>query len=225
MKIFSIFPVLIAPVISVFLSISPVGAQSNQIACTMEYAPVCALVQVQCIMAPCNPIRQTFSNSCMAWASNAINVTIGECSDTVPPIIGGDSDIHGCKASAGYSWSVGENKCVRPWETPKMTPRRALQDGTWIIESLNGKPIQSSGSITFGKNTFTAKLCNTINGQYGTLAGSLILRKVMSTRMYCDSDIMKVEDVWNFARAKFMVGSSQLTVTTKKWDIIVWKKK
>jgi heat shock protein HslJ len=106
-----------------------------------------------------------------------------------------------------------------------MTPRAALQNGTWLIESFNGKLIQSSGSITFGKNTFSAKLCNTVNGQYGTLAGTLILRKVMSTRMYCDSDIMKVEDVWNFARAQFMVGSTQLTVTTKKGDVIVWKKK
>lgn len=152
----------------------------------------------------------------MAGASKATNITIGECADTVPPIVGGDSDIHGCKASAGYTWSVSENKCIRPWETPKMTPRAALQDGTWLIDSFNGKTIQSSGSIVFGKNTFSAKLCNNINGQYGTLGGALILRKVMSTRMYCDSDIMKVEDAWSFARAKFMVGSTQLTVTTKK---------
>jgi hypothetical protein len=66
MKILSILPVLITPVIGIFLSISPVGAQSNQIACTMEYAPVCGSVQVQCVTSPCNPIRQTFGNSCMA---------------------------------------------------------------------------------------------------------------------------------------------------------------
>lgn len=34
--------------------------------CTMEYNPVCAELQVQCIKAPCNPVQQTFSNSCMA---------------------------------------------------------------------------------------------------------------------------------------------------------------
>lgn len=28
--------------------------------CTMEYAPVCAEVQVQCFKAPCPPITQTF---------------------------------------------------------------------------------------------------------------------------------------------------------------------
>lgn len=34
--------------------------------CTMEYAPVCAEVQVQCVKAPCYPAKQTFSNTCMA---------------------------------------------------------------------------------------------------------------------------------------------------------------
>lgn len=35
--------------------------------CTMEYAPVCAEVQVQCIKAPCYPVKQTFGNTCSAW--------------------------------------------------------------------------------------------------------------------------------------------------------------
>ena len=38
----------------------------SQKICTMEYAPVCAEVQVQCIKAPCYPVQQTFSNACMA---------------------------------------------------------------------------------------------------------------------------------------------------------------
>lgn len=32
--------------------------------CTKEYIPVCAEVQVQCIKAPCLPIKETFSNKC-----------------------------------------------------------------------------------------------------------------------------------------------------------------
>ena len=31
---------------------------------------------------------------------------------------GGDTDSHGCKPSAGYSWCESLQKCVRPWETP-----------------------------------------------------------------------------------------------------------
>lgn len=185
--------------------------------CTMDYVPVCGSVQVQCITAPCNPVKQTFSNMCMAKSANATSISNGACEDvTVPPIVGGDSDIHGCKVSAGYTWSSAQNKCIRPWETQKMIPRTALQDGNWLIESLNGKTITASGTLKFSKNIFSAKLCNNISGQYGTLAGTLIFRKVISTRMYCDSDIMQVEDALRFARAQFSVGSTILTITTRK---------
>ncbi|HQT44709.1 MAG TPA: hypothetical protein PLO51_01920 [Candidatus Micrarchaeota archaeon] len=36
--------------------------------------------------------------------------------NTPPPIVGNDSDAHGCKASAGYSWCGALQKCVRSWE-------------------------------------------------------------------------------------------------------------
>jgi len=49
-------------------------------ACTMEYAPVCASVAVQCIKAPCPPIEQTFSNKCMMNANKLAKfVHDGEC--------------------------------------------------------------------------------------------------------------------------------------------------
>lgn len=35
-----------------------------------------------------------------------------------PQIVGNDTDEHGCKASAGYSWCETEQKCVREFETP-----------------------------------------------------------------------------------------------------------
>ncbi|MEI6191304.1 MAG: hypothetical protein WCP24_02985 [bacterium] len=39
-----------------------------------------------------------------------------DISTTTNPIIGGDKDEHGCKASAGYSWCEVKNKCLRVWE-------------------------------------------------------------------------------------------------------------
>lgn len=32
-------------------------------------------------------------------------------------LVGNDADEHGCKASAGYTWSVLKNDCIRLWET------------------------------------------------------------------------------------------------------------
>ena len=49
-------------------------------ACTLEYAPVCGLVEVQCIKAPCYPVPETFSNGCSACAQgNVTSYTEGEC--------------------------------------------------------------------------------------------------------------------------------------------------
>ncbi len=50
--------------------------------CTMEYKPVCGLVQVQCIKAPCPPLWQTFSNNCMAKAAGAMQIVPGACNAT-----------------------------------------------------------------------------------------------------------------------------------------------
>ena len=48
--------------------------------CTMEYAPVCGLVEVQCVTTPCDPIPQTFGNACGACAQgNVVSYTQGEC--------------------------------------------------------------------------------------------------------------------------------------------------
>lgn len=69
--------------------------------CTMEYAPVCGKVQVQCITAPCPTIEQTFGNTCTAQAAGATDIVAGEC--TTETIVGGDTDEHGCKGSAGYT--------------------------------------------------------------------------------------------------------------------------
>ena len=48
----------------------------------------------------------------------AVLVASGCISQTgMPPVIvGNDSDAHGCKASAGYSWCDIKQKCLRVWE-------------------------------------------------------------------------------------------------------------
>jgi hypothetical protein len=36
--------------------------------------------------------------------------------DLKEPIVGNDTDMHGCRASAGYTWSVLSNECIRIFE-------------------------------------------------------------------------------------------------------------
>jgi len=56
----------------------------NQKPCTREYQPVCGEVQVQCIKAPCPPIKTTFSNRCEAENAGVKNATEGACIDEGP---------------------------------------------------------------------------------------------------------------------------------------------
>ncbi len=53
--------------------------------CTKIYKPVCGLVEVQCIKAPCNPARETFSNSCLACSNELVkSYKEGFCNDPLP---------------------------------------------------------------------------------------------------------------------------------------------
>lgn len=44
--------------------------------------------------------------------------TVEGVSDT-PPVVGGDADEHGCRASAGYQWCAATAQCERSWELAK----------------------------------------------------------------------------------------------------------
>ena len=55
-----------------------------------------------------------FLQSCGEETSTAISST----NDTAIHIVGNDQDSHGCKSSAGYTWSVLKNDCIRSFELP-----------------------------------------------------------------------------------------------------------
>ncbi|MEW6035629.1 MAG: hypothetical protein AB1529_03380 [Candidatus Micrarchaeota archaeon] len=77
----------------------------NTTACTME-AKICpdgtavGRTGQNCEFAPCPEVKGNESNV------------------TPPPLVGNDTDEHGCKPSAGYSWCEILKKCVREFETP-----------------------------------------------------------------------------------------------------------
>ncbi len=61
--------------------------EENEKFCTMQYAPVCGEIERQCIKAPCPPVKQTFSNKCVAKQKHAKILYSGECKDKVGPSI------------------------------------------------------------------------------------------------------------------------------------------
>ena len=81
-----------------------INKENTPTMCTMEYAPICAEVQVQCIKAPCPPIKQTFGNKCMMNANKLAKfLHNGECSDTKPTTV----DLSTCS-----SYFDGCNTCT-----------------------------------------------------------------------------------------------------------------
>lgn len=42
--------------------------------------------------------------------------TVEKPTEVIPPLVGGDTDKHGCKPSAGYTFSILKNDCVRLFE-------------------------------------------------------------------------------------------------------------
>lgn len=61
------------------MAMSGVVSTGEMTMCTADYNPVCAEKQVQCVTAPCNPVRQTYSNACMAAADQATVIFEGDC--------------------------------------------------------------------------------------------------------------------------------------------------
>lgn len=74
-------------------------------------------------------------------------VTLFGCSPTQKPITGipekadvknlktgGDKDEHGCMASAGYSWSVLKNDCIRTFDQHQLMPTESK--GTAVLAAF-----------------------------------------------------------------------------------------
>ncbi len=106
------------------------------VACTME-AKICpdgssvGRVGPDCEFAPCPQGNQT------------------------GPLVGNDTDAHGCKPSAGYSWCEAKQMCIRPFETPcegslkESDVRQIAQDACVSTGNLTGNVTYNANSRTY----------------------------------------------------------------------------
>lgn len=154
------------------------GVYSNQItvtlpaepiACTMEYAPVCGEVQVQCVTTPCNPIKETFSNKCMMNAKKAKYLYNGECNDkninpepvVIKPIEQIPDYANDAKLLAGDGMSqvLAELKQLRNLVKEQNTKIKYLEKLTSSFQKLSDKMESALNNfITYGVDNNTQKL-------------------------------------------------------------------
>lgn len=76
------------------------------------------------------------NNSAKTEPAEKDNIRI-DAADTTPVKPGSDRDEHGCIPSAGYTWSVVRNDCIRLFETGiKMEPQDPKLDKTTVAYLL-----------------------------------------------------------------------------------------
>ncbi len=95
---------------------------------------------------------------------------LSSCITSEKTLVGADSDIHGCKGSAGYTWSVLRKECIRPFENSIAFNNTEQTQNAYIILSENRNqaevfvPIETSEaeSILYrgDKSLFTNKAGN-----------------------------------------------------------------
>ncbi len=72
--------------------------------------------------------------------------------------VGADTDAHGCKGSAGYSWCESLSECVKPWETPCVSLIKKVAQGFCGGENIDkvyvcGDTIRVVSSLIGGGTT------------------------------------------------------------------------
>ena len=100
-------------------------------------------------------------SSCNSSLNNSNSV---EVTDTTH-IVGNDSDAHGCKGSAGYTWSVIKNECIRPWEnTLQLLPINHEDSSAIITASVIFSTDSTKAELFMANETENLVLDKTENG-------------------------------------------------------------
>lgn len=131
--------------------------------CTTEYRPVCGETQVQCIKAPCPPIRETYSNSCEATKAGATVVAQGACAQTPEEMVKIISPLADQKISSpvmvkgmafgGWFFEGSFPIQITDAAGTVLGEAPAVTTEDWAKAALAGEKIGFTAKITFKKTT------------------------------------------------------------------------
>lgn len=104
-------------------------------------------------------------SNCNNSVSNSSSVAV---TDTAH-VVGNDTDVHGCKGSAGYTWSVIKNECIRPWEnTLQLLPVNHEDSSAIIAASVIFSTDSSQAELFMANETENLVLLKTKENRYVT---------------------------------------------------------
>ena len=104
--------------------------QKNTI-CTLEYMPVCAEVQVQCIKAPCPSVQETFGNDCQMQAnSHAKFLYKWECWKPKPDLSNCETYFDWCNNCSVVNWEL--SACTLMYCEKPTQPKCIKEKSIWM---------------------------------------------------------------------------------------------
>lgn len=87
--------------------------------------------------------------------------TVTETTQAPAPMVGGDSDEHGCKGSAGFQWSVIKNECIQIFNSGiRLDPKAKDLDQTtsaFVVFKSETDDAQVELFLPSSKTTFMLK--------------------------------------------------------------------
>jgi hypothetical protein len=125
---------------------------------------------------------------CCTNGSKSHHTTMNDTS-AKETLVGNDADEHGCKASAGYTWSVLKNDCIRLWET-------GIQ-----LKPIGNKENQTSiATVVLSNDSTKAEL------YIATEKGSILLDK-QSSSIYAGNnyEFLKDKDKWTLKQSEKLI--------------------
>ncbi len=93
-----------------------------------------------------------------------------------PAVVGTDADEHGCRASAGYQWSVLQQQCIRVFELPVQIISQDSTTRTGLIISAD----RSQAEVFSPSGHFV--LNKTVEFQYASPDPALAVKLFINTK-------------------------------------------
>lgn len=117
--------------------------------------------------------------------------------------------------------------------TPTVPVINPLVDSAWTLQLFNGKTVSGEYTLSFTDTAVSAKICNTIAGNYTVSGDTISAENLAQTKMACiDDESTTLEGKFDLSDVTYTIASTKMTdnnierlaLATAAGDTFVWIK-